>query len=143
MRVAPRPFRSRAFQWIGGAALAFAILIFSPGVQIGYADVAAQAGEADFSWDPALEPGHAAVPAAPARAGSIAVTPPAGTCAAKAAPTVLPSHRALRGLQGVPLRIADGDEELNSLNGRGYNIGKTEPSQDLQRLMAEVKRRSR
>ena len=141
MRVAPRT--SNWINWIGSAALVFAVALASPGVRVSHAE-AGTAGQ-NFSWDPALEPVAAAEPTPAARFGrSIAVTPPAGTCAAQNA-TVLPTTRALRqGLEGMPLLIADGaDGELNSLNGRGYNIGKTEPSADLQRLMIEAGRLSR
>jgi len=129
---------SRFFDWIGGAALVFALLLASPGVDVGHAEGATPEGEANFSWDPALEPG---VAGRSALAGSVRVSPPAGICAASSAPTVLPPTRALRGQQGMPLLIADGEEPLNSLNGRGYNIGKLEPSQELQALMAEIGRR--
>lgn len=137
MRVAPR-----VLNWIGSAAFVFALLLASPGVRVSQAD-AAPAGEANFSWDPALEPDAVAPAPAPRMGRASAVVPPPGTCAAQTAPMVLPPERALRGLQGMPLLIADGDEELNSMNGRGYNIGKTEPSAELQKLMVEVRRRSR
>jgi len=138
MRVAPR-----LFNWIGSTALVFALLLASPGVRVSQADGGSNAGEANFSWDPSLERSEVAEAPAPRMGRSPAVVPPPGTCAAQnAAPLVLPSDRAIRGLQGMPLLIAEGDEELNSLNGRGYNIGKAEPSGELQKLMVEIRRRN-
>jgi hypothetical protein len=131
MRAAPR-----LFDWIGSAALVLALLLASPGVRIAWAGDAASGSETDFSWDPALES------AAPAPAPT-----EAPTCAAQAPAAVIPSARQIRGLQGIPLRFpdadADGEEALNSLNNRGYNIGHTDPTLDLQKLMAEVRRRDR
>jgi len=132
MRAAPR-----IFDWIGSVALVLALLLASPGVRVSRADPATPEAPADFSWDPALEPGASES----ALARSVKVSQPAGTCAAESAPVVMPTERALQGLRGMPLAIADGDEELNSLNARGYNIGKAEPSRELQALMAEIRRR--
>jgi hypothetical protein len=128
MRSAPR-----FFDWIGGAALVLALLLASPGVRVVHADVAD--AEVDFSWDPALEPDAAAVPSAAPKAGA--------ACAAETAPPVIPSVRQIRGLQGMALPVADGEEELNSLNNRGYNIGSPDPALDLQELLAEVRRKER
>ncbi len=105
----------------GAAALFAAMALASPGVRVTRA-------EQDFSWDPALEP--AAKPAARAPAAD-----EGATCAASQAPTVMPP------LRGMPLRVGGEDAELNSLNGRGYNIGQSEPTLELQLLMSEVKRR--
>jgi hypothetical protein len=126
---------SRAMNWIGSAACVFALLLASPGVEVSRA-------EQDFSWDPALEGPPAAEPAS-AFAKSVPVAQPGAACAAQQAPAVVPS---VRGLKGMPLQIADGspgDAELNSLNGRGYNIGRTEPSADLQKLLFEARRQAR
>ena len=50
---------------------------------------------------------------------------------------------ARRALEGMPLLIAGEDgEALNSINGRGYNIGKSEPSADLQKLVFEARRQA-
>lgn len=123
---------TRLFDWIGSVSLVLALMLASPGVRIAFADEAASPPEAGFSWDPALEPATPAPPAAEAP-----------TCAAQAPAQVIPSVRQLRGLQGIPLHLPDGEEAVNSLNNRGYNIGDTDPTLDLQKLMAEVRRRDR
>jgi len=130
--------------WIGGAAVVLALMLASPGIRVSHA-------EDDFSYDPALEPGAvqqaaAAIPqraaAANPRALPLDFSQPGATCAARSGPAVVPTARAL---QGMPLLIADGtdaDRGLNSLNSRGYNIGKTEPSAGLQKLLFEVERQA-
>jgi len=122
--------------WIGGAAVVSALMLASPGLRVSQA-------EGDFSYDPALEPTavEQAVAANP-RALPLDFSQPGATCAARSVPAVVPTARAL---QGMPLLIADGtdaDRGLNSLNSRGYNIGKTEPSAGLQKLMFEVRRQT-
>jgi len=122
--------------WIGGAAVVSALMLASPGIRVSQA-------QDDFSYDPALEPAaveHSA--AANPRALPLDFSQPGATCAARSGPVVVPTARAL---QGVPLLISDGtdaDRGLNSLNSRGYNIGKTEPSAGLQKLMFEVRRQA-
>jgi hypothetical protein len=103
----------------GAAALVAAVALASPGVRISRA-------EPDASFDPALQ---AAAPPAPAPAEG-------ATCAATSGPTP-----AVMPLRGMRLRVAPEDEALNSLNGRGYNIGRSEPAVDMQQPMYEAKRR--
>ncbi|NNL66191.1 MAG: hypothetical protein HKP30_08115 [Myxococcales bacterium] len=123
----------RARSALGFFVLLLAMALASPGVRVTQA-------EDDFSYDPTLEPSyHAAAEPAP-RAHAVAKTrqdQAPGTCAAREAAPVIP-------LGGMPLLIAEGDEAegLNSLNSRGYNIGKLEPAGELRQLEIEVLRRS-
>jgi len=130
---------SRALDLVGSIALFLAVLLASPGVRVSHA-------EPDASYDPALErpasgsgdaPLARSVPLGPAGGATCGVDSEAGAAAA----AMLPSRR---GLQGMPLQIADGAEgdEGSSLNARGYNIGRTEPSADLQRMLFEASRRA-
>jgi hypothetical protein len=105
----------------GAAALFVALALASPGVRVTRADQG-------FSWDPALEP-------AAQRAARVPVAAEGATCAASQAPVVMPP------LRSMPLPVVGEDGELNSLNGRGYNIGSSEPTLELQLLISEVKRR--
>jgi hypothetical protein len=131
---------------IGFVALTLFVLLASPGVR------ATQAEEA-FSHDPALEASAATHDPAleasaathdPALEASAATVPPEAegpACAAREAGPRLP-------LRGLPFLLAQGDPRaeaagLNSLNGRGYNIGKTEPAAELRKLEIEVLRGSR
>ena len=102
----------------GATALVAALALASPGVRISQADPG-------FSRDPALETSSAPPPALAEGATCNATSP---------APAVMP-------LRGMRLRVAPEDEALNSLNGRGYNIGRNEPTIDMQQLMYEVRRR--
>jgi len=129
------PPASRVLSWVGGVSFVFALLLASTGVRVSQAEAVE---EMAFSWDPALEAAAGeSAPVAPRRA------PSAGEiCSAtQPVPVVMPSVRQLRGLQGIPLPAADEGEALNSLDGRGYNIGRSEPQADLQKLLAEVRRR--
>jgi len=111
---------SRIHTLLGSAALLAAMLLASPGVRVSQA-------EQDFSYDPALE--RPAPP--PAKASHDAA--PGPSCPVAQAPAMGP-------LRGMPILPVEGEEELNSLNGRGYNIGGAEPTFEMQRLMFEVKR---
>ena len=126
----------RARSTSGFFVLLLAMALASPGVRVTQA-------EGDFSYDPALEPSPPAVHAAaqpPTRAqgpARVRQDQAPGTCAAREAAPILPLH-------GMPLLIAEGGEGegLNSLNSRGYNIGKLEPAGELRHLEIEVLRRS-
>lgn len=117
------------WQSLGFLALAAAVLLASPGVRI---TRAADDGAANYSYDPTLEPAAQAPPPAAMADGP--------TCAARSAAPVLP-------LRGMPLLMAqrngemDESERLNSLNGRGYNIGGSEPAAELRKLEMEVLRK--
>ncbi len=102
---------------LGSMAVVAALALASPGVR-------ASQDEADFSYDPALEP--TTVATAP-------IAAPGATCGAKKAP-VLPG--------GVPLLLGQATPpgEGNSLNGRGYNIGPKHPLREIQVLNWESKR---
>ena len=121
MRVSPL-FRTDPVQALGFAVVALAMLLASPGVRATHA-------EENFSYDPALE-AYASEATQQAERGAV--------CAAREAGPVLP-------LRGMPFLVADGEgaEGLNSLNGRGYNIGKSEPAGELRKLEFEVLRQAR
>lgn len=112
---------SRIHTILGSTALLAAMLLASPGVRVSRA-------EQDVSHDPALE--QSVQP--PAKASDEVTSGP--LCEAGPAPVMGP-------LRGLPILPVEGEEELNSLNGRGYNIGATEPTFEMQRLMFEVKRK--
>lgn len=110
---------------LGFLSLAASLMLASPGVR----------AEPNVSYDPALEPVATRVAAAPEADG------PACAAGAPMAP--------LAPLRGLPLLMAQQGaalpegERLNSLNGRGYNIGPVEPSSELRKLELEVLRRAR
>jgi hypothetical protein len=123
---------TRWLDWIGPIALVLAMLLASPGVRVSRA-------EADFSYDPALEAPPAEVAPSGALTGTVAVGDSGSACEGTG-PAVVPS---LRSLTGMPLLGPDGqpaDPSITSLNNRGYNIGKADPSEELQRLLMEVRR---
>lgn len=110
-----------ALDLFGALMLVTAVFLASPGVRVSHA-------EADFSYDPALEAGADAAVADPAGE-------PGESCAARQAVPVTPILK-------IPMVAASEAENLNSLNNRGYNIGKVEPDTDLQKLMFEVRRKT-
>jgi hypothetical protein len=123
---------TRLLDWIGPFALAFAVLLASPGVRVSQA-------EDDFSYDPALAAPTAEVAPSGDRTGAVAVGDSGSACEGTG-PAVVPS---LRSLTGMPLLGPDGrpaDPSITSLNNRGYNIGKADPSEELQQLLMEVRR---
>lgn len=121
---------ARILDLVGFPALALALLLASPGVRVSHA-------EENFSYDPALEP--TAQASAPGMATAVRLDPGPSCAANGAAAPVVP----LRGLPFLVAEHGEGEDGLNSLNGRGYNIGKREPSMELQRLLMEARRQGR